>query len=352
MLPRKASVYFEQLLIGNAVHQYLDAAISHDEFKHSTQILREYKYSETPGMFWRQPLGFGPMPGPRQDTNGSPYPNRNASTTTATIKFKTSATLLKNMFPSSAYSFSNLDTVATASLQLQILKDLDWLGGGGYELLGFNIHDVQYKQTNGQTAQGTYCPVMFENLTDPILSGREELGFPKLFSDITVTSTSEADLEARLSWRGAEWAVLRWQALSSSPNPQTNGTTTTESNEVNGVSTKDTTEDGASSGNLLVHKFIPSSDSAQRLKSTKSREAADADYTVLFPPSKAQETELQSSQTAEHASFSIQDLGTKKLPTIGHIINRLAEVPVFEVLEATITKEKGIKSWNNGVRLY
>jgi hypothetical protein len=32
--------------------------------------------------------------------------------------------------------------------------------------------------------RGMYVPILFENLTDAIVSGREELGIPKLYSAI------------------------------------------------------------------------------------------------------------------------------------------------------------------------
>ncbi len=87
------------------------------------------------------------------------------------IKFKTSATLLRNMFPNSQYSFEKADTVATASFSLESLENLEWLGGRGYDVFAFYIHGVSYKLGDGQVLKGTYCPVMFGNLADSILTG-------------------------------------------------------------------------------------------------------------------------------------------------------------------------------------
>lgn len=75
------------------------------------------------------------------------------------------------------------DTVATASLSVQTLNHLDWLGGGSYHLVMFQIHGVTHTAPESSLVRGRFCPILFENLIDPILSDREEIGWPELFSD-------------------------------------------------------------------------------------------------------------------------------------------------------------------------
>ena len=169
------------------VEQYLQYPYSHDEQHASEQILRRYLWSQK-SHYWRQPVSFGPMPGPRQDFYGSKQKALGkVECTTAKVVLKTSATLLRNLFPNASYSFKSRDTVAIISLRVQALNNLAWLGGGGYNLLGAYIHDVVYKAVDGREYCGNYLPVMFEDLADPILTGREELGFPKVFSDTDIT---------------------------------------------------------------------------------------------------------------------------------------------------------------------
>ncbi|KAL6796945.1 hypothetical protein J3E68DRAFT_402289 [Trichoderma sp. SZMC 28012] len=59
-----------------------------------------------------------------------------------------------------------------------------WLGwlGGGYNLLGFYIHDVRVE---GLQRKGTYCLVMLENLTDPIIPEGRNL----VYRSFTLTLT-------------------------------------------------------------------------------------------------------------------------------------------------------------------
>ena len=61
-------------------------------------------------------------------------------------------------------------------------KQVDWLAGHGYNMIGVNA-SVVYKGEKEQLT-GTYSLVIWENLTDPILVGREFQGIPKIYADI------------------------------------------------------------------------------------------------------------------------------------------------------------------------
>ncbi len=98
-----------------------------------------------------------------------------------------------------------------------------WLGGGGYTHLGLYVHGVQYVKKDGTTISGTYLPVLFENLTDPIVSGREELGMPKLFCDIE-TSDQDNAYRVAASWRGAPFIELVLDGLSRDTSATERGT--------------------------------------------------------------------------------------------------------------------------------
>ena len=65
-------------------------------------------------------------------------------------------------------------TVTCASLY-----NLDWLGGGKYNLVQVTV-PVTY-----QGELMSLCLVMFEDRVDPIVTGREELGYPKIMVGIS-----------------------------------------------------------------------------------------------------------------------------------------------------------------------
>ena len=316
-----------------AVLKYIEYGLSHDEVHASSQILREHIWNKDGNsFFWRQPTVFGPLPGPRQDMLGRTHAHslQRSKTTNTVIKFKTSATLLRNMFPNDRYSFEKADTVAIASFALESLENLEWLGGSGYEIFALYVHGVSYKLGDGQTLKGTYCPVMFENLTDPILTGREELGFPKLFSDIEISRNANS-CKARLSWRGMQWAKMELGDLQpDKPTPK--GDASVRSQDV--------------SDGLLVHKYIPASGSKQRGQ-------ADAEYDV-FVPNQPETSSVQSKYLASPRNVQLE-IKTfddwKELPTLHIPVNRLAEIPIFEILEGSVTNRQGVPDLSNAQQL-
>ena len=61
-------------------------------------------------------------------------------------------------------------------------RDVDWLAGHGYNMIGVTCSAV-YKGPTEQLS-GSFTLVVWENLADPILTGRELQGIPKIYADI------------------------------------------------------------------------------------------------------------------------------------------------------------------------
>ncbi|GMG86124.1 acetoacetate decarboxylase family protein [Biformimicrobium ophioploci] len=61
-------------------------------------------------------------------------------------------------------------------------RQVDWLAGHGYNLLG--VHAAARFDGEQDQLRGTYTLALWENLADPILTGRELQGIPKIFADI------------------------------------------------------------------------------------------------------------------------------------------------------------------------
>ncbi|KAK1059811.1 hypothetical protein LTR12_006859 [Friedmanniomyces endolithicus] len=305
-------------VVSRFVLDFLEYGSSHDEYYASRKILRDHLSKHfTSEPRWRSPLGFGLLQGPRQDLFGRSHRESLKSSTSrdASIRFATSAAVLRCLFPSDRYSFKTRDTVQFATVTLQTLDSLAWLGGGGYSLLAFYIHGVCYQQEDGKLVEGKYCPVMVENLADPIITGREELGIPKVFSDIDICR-SGTSLRATVAWRGTTWAELHWSELSERQNLEYPLAATT------------TPED------LLVHKYIRSSGKSG---------AADADYPVLIrtKPESSRAISWQECRP-ETASFSFVNAGVKALPTLSNIAEALAEVPVYSIVSANMVETEGV----------
>lgn len=268
------------------------------------------------------PVSFGPMPGPRQDTEGNPRNGGSTTFTTASIRFRTSRTLLQNLFPTSDFVFSAPGTLAHATFSVTALKNLDWLGGRGYSHFGLYIHGVEYRSKSGQTLKGNYLPVLFEDLADPILSGREELGMPKLWCELDIKH-DEAGRKWSLQagWLGSVFCKLQLEELE-------------KITDSSGLSPNSSGDEG-----LLWYKSIP----ATGPPSTKVLRQFDVTSAVFLPA--AEEADGQRSTTKAwkgDGKIKFDTLDWKALPTLHHIVERLDEIPVYEVLEAKIVEGKGM----------
>lgn len=77
--------------------------------------------------------------------------------------------------------FELIEPVIT--LQYNNCRDVDWMAGGEYRLIQLTAPVKYIGNSEGLT--GDYALVVWENLTCPIVGGREEDGVPKIFADIS-----------------------------------------------------------------------------------------------------------------------------------------------------------------------
>ena len=271
-------------------------------------------------MYWRMPIAFGPMPGPRQTTLGEARKATQSTFTTASIKFKTSRTILQNLFPknNSSFRFKSPGTIAYASFSQTTLNKMEWLGGSGYKHIGLYIHGVEYVKKDGDIISGTYMPILFESLTDPIVSGREELGMPKLYTSIDIYRR-EKSYRINTGWEGANWGNFVLGDLEEAD-------AALESGKISGED-----DDG-----ILVYRYIP-------CVGRENKGKAEAEYPV-FVPFKEDEPQPKTQRVykAAKASFEIDALDWEALPTLHHVISRLGELPVYEIVSGKLVEGVGV----------
>ena len=212
-----------------------------------------------------------------------------------------------------------------------------WLGSGGYSLLGLYIHGVNYTKDDGSKVFGTYIPVLFENMADPIITGRDEIGYPKVFADIQVNeSASAGDYTIKLSWRGAQFGQLKIQGLKSSE-PTSDGANAEASQ---------TARPGPGppppppEQGHLVYRYVPAVGEPGK---------ADAEYAVLYP----YPAEPEGSQKLETTSATVgfQALDWQRLPTLHHISKTLAAMPVYSTEKAEMVKGSHVDDLSAAVRI-
>lgn len=315
-----------------SVGAYTDQNFGHDEIDNSANIFKRWKWSQKPNMYWRMPTGFGPFPGPRQDAYGRALQEGLQRTfSTVSVKFKTSRTYLETLFPTAQFRFKKRDTVCQASLSTTELGNMQWLGGKGYRHLGLYIHGVEYVKKDGGTLAGTHLAVLFESLTDPIVSGREELGMPKLFCDIDIDRSRPGAVRVAASFRGAEFIDLRLAGL-----------------REDDPSTEAGTIGGEADYGILVHRYVPAVGQPGR---------ADAEYAVVVPhgeeevkatvrkvlrPAPSARDQSGGSEAGASVNIQIQGLDWTRLPTLHHVAKALEDMPIYEVVSAKVVEGTGV----------
>lgn len=301
--------------------EFTNFNFGHDEWDNSTHALRKLLWSKNGPVYWRSPMSFGPLPSPRQNHFGQPIPGRDARFLTHSVRFKTSATKLKTLLPE-GFSFTSPGTIAEASFGMTELDKLDWLGGGGYRFFGFWIHGVEYRKSDGTMVKGSFLPVLFENLADPILTGRDELGMPKLYSDIDVF-TEGSTTRISCSWRGTKYVSLQLHGI------QDGSSNETTINGANGDTKKDFDD-----GNTLVYRSLPS---------VGSRGASDAAYPVIIRENASQTPKVvETIKRGSGASIDCQPGTWKTLPTLHHIASWFAEMPIYNVGCVKVEEGRGV----------
>lgn len=328
----------------------------HDEWHNSTRALREHLWRsrDGPAVRWRQPVSFGPMPGPRAVHAGGAAASMcddDARFTTWSVRFRTSSTYLETLFPTADFSFSGPGTVAEASLVCSELSNLRWLGGGGYRYLGLWIHGVQYtarkqqqQQQHGgggerKTVRGSFLPVLFESRADPIVTGREELGMPKLFCDIDIDGAADkagtaASTSIVCSWQGTPFLRMHMggseAVLLADPVDR-------EATRTNGA-----TQEGEKQG-TLVYRYVPAVGGPGQ--------QPDAVYAVLIPEPSSTSRVVETTSRCRDSRLEFMPGDWESLPTLHHVAAGLAGIPIYGVVEGKVDQGRGVDSFCNAERI-
>lgn len=143
--------------------------------------------------------------------------------------------------------------------------------------------------------------MLWENLADPIISGREEIGQPKLYAEITdpVPDTDIGAATVTASWDGYRFLELGVQDLTEAP------ATLNESRPV------------------LYLKYIPR---------TGDWGAPDACYATLTPAGSARGTVVRG--WLGRGSIAFHRATFEQLPTLSHVVNALADLAPLEITGA------------------
>lgn len=263
----------------------------------------------------RMPYGFGPAAGPRQGPDGQPFdwsttPRRRA----VAVDFLTDAGHLTRLLPPGF----TLHDEPVVTVEVQYFTELQWLAGRGYNTLGVKFPATY--QGERDTVSGVFLSVLWENLADPILTGRDELGFAKLYAEIPPPR-----IFAGTEHHGASWLGHRFVDIE-----------LTEIRDADAVAAV-----GPAAGGTLHYKYVPA---------TGDWGKADISYACHTPPG-ASSQKVVRRQVAE-GTVRFLEASWEEMPTQFHIIRALAALPIREWRGASITETLGGKDLSDQRRLY
>jgi hypothetical protein len=266
-------------------------------------------FRSIPGRMYRMPTVFGPSLGPRQGENGHKFTSPGShKTITRSVSFLTNRDQLEELLPE-GFAVRG-EPVATVSASY--MTEIEWLAGRGYNTLGLTIPVTFTGEVD--RAIGNFLAVLWENLTDPILTGREELGVSKIYCELPEPRIHQGVTHCMASWMGFKFMDMTLSDLTPA-SPTLAGSTTAPQ------------EDG-----LLHYKYMPR---------TGAWGQADAAYVTLTPMAALQRVELgiwRGKGTVQFHRATWEDL-----PTQYTIVNAIHQLEIKEYQGATVVQSVGAK---------
>ncbi|MYD92645.1 MAG: hypothetical protein F4Y02_02910 [Chloroflexi bacterium] len=268
-------------------------------------------YALKPKTMYLMPTHFGPMSGPRQGPGGElgAFSVDQRKTRAYAVSFLTEHEQLEALLPPGFEAVGEPVVTVTQTY----MTEIDWLAGRGYNTLGVTFQ-ARYNGTRDR-ATGPLLLVLWENLTDPILTGREQLGFSKIYCELPEPVIHGGETHCTASWLGFRFMDMRLTNMAEVDVPA-------------GAPAAQDSDDGELRG-TLHYKYVPR---------TGDWGEADAEYAVLSPlnppVNEPQRWQGDGSVTFHRARW-------EDLPTQYMIVNALHELEVKEGRGATITNSVG-----------
>jgi hypothetical protein len=197
------------------------------------------------------------------------------------------------------------------------ITEIEWLAGRGYNTLGVSFPAIF--QGERDRAEGNFLAVLWENLTDPILTGREELGFAKIYCELPEPRTYQGETHCIASWLGFKFMDLTIGNLRQVPAPPSAGAPATPA------------PDGVLRG-TLHYKYLPATQEWGR------PEVAAAVLTPAHTPNAVAQELWQGEGTVAFHRARWEDL-----PTQFPIVNAFHALEIREYRGASLVKTVGGK---------
>lgn len=274
---------------------------------------------------WIMPVEFGSPFGENEASREQFADGVYARTTTSlTVSFETNREQLELILPEGKGLELRGDPVVSVSANYNV-GDLRMWGGRTYELIM-----VTFPVTfNGKERQihGEFAPVIWENLTDPIIAGREGIGWSKVYADIEplrITSTHAHGVAGWYGYRFMEIALDNMRLLSQEE-----------------LQARQQTLAGSVSEGSIHWKYI---------RRTGTTDEADADYLTMSTSKNAPVPQVKNIDVWTGDGTVQFHQGTwRDLPmTIIQAVNGLADLELKRIVSAALIKTESINSGGMG----
>ena len=272
-----------------------------------------------PNEMYRMPTSFGPSTGPRRGHAGRRFNGINSpKSVTLKVSFLSNATQLEKLLPP-GFTLHGEPIVTISETNM---AEIEWLAGRGYSVLGATI-PAKYTGEK-ETAVGPFLTVLWENLADPIITGREELGFAKIYCELPDIRVVGDTAGSQASWLGYTFLDMEVNNLKPRPEPA-----------------EDTPAPTAQIDGQMHYKYMPR---------TGEWGTADSQYAVITPAEGSNARVLE--DLVGDGTLKWNPARWEDLPTFYQVVNGLAELEVKEYLGASLTRSIGGKDLSDQRILY
>lgn len=267
-------------------------------------------YEFDPDAMYRMPTHFGPRTGPRRGPDGERFANIDSPRSNVfSLSFLTDADQLEPFLPPGFM----LEGEPVVTVSANYMTEIEWLAGRGYNTLGVSF-PVRFKGERDDV-RGRLLTVLWENLTDPIITGREELGFSKIYCELPPPVHLRGEVHITASWLGYKFLDLNLNNLQQQ-----------SSEEIENAAK------ASGDAGMLHYKYMPR---------TGEWGTADSAYAVLTPADTPNRRVLEQYVGDGHLSF--HNARWEDMPTQYNIVNAFAGLTIRAYRGASLIKSIGGK---------
>jgi hypothetical protein len=250
------------------------------------------------GHLFRMPTVFGPASGPRNVPARRQQHRYAHDRVSLTIEASTDAVALAALLPPRC----SLAGEPVVSVSVECLTRLGWLAGRGYNLVMIKFPNVAYAGSEGRVI-GDFVAVVWESLCDSIITGRDEIAFPKIYADIENHRIVGDSCISSASWLGFRFFDIRATDL---------------------VAATPTASEARAS---LAYKYIPM---------TGRWGEADVEYMTMTTSDPNQPVPTLRSLRIGTGTFSFRQARWEDMPTQYVIVNALSALPITRFISAQL----------------